>query len=57
MRLKLGFGEHYVYCAGETPTDNLVEAVIKKAKFKDVPKHIVDMAEKRKGKAKWDYYF
>jgi len=56
LRLSMGFREHYVYCGGETPSDELVEEIIGKGKLMHVPEHIVSEVEKKSKEAKWDYY-
>jgi len=56
LRLATGFGEHYVYCGGGAPPDEVVEEVIRRAKLMQVPEHVVAEVERRDKKAKWDHY-
>ena len=55
-RLMLSFAVHYVYCGNKSPSDELIEEVIRRAKLIRVPENIVKEVENRNREAKWDYY-
>jgi len=56
LRLSIGFREHYVYCGGEAPSNEVAEEVIENAKLMHVSERIVSDVERRDREAKWDYY-